>query len=207
MIKAPLKSCIYLIENHVTGKVYVGSAQNFRARSANHMQRLSSGNHHSVKLQNSFNKYGAHNFSIRPILYCSEENLIFYEQRAIDAYQSCAHGYNVNPVAGSNLGRKWSAEVRAKMSMSRKGVPLPRSGESRRGRIASEEHRLKISKALTGKPKTLAHKKALALSALGRTVSDEAREKMSLSRIGTKQSVETIEKRIATRIANRVSRQ
>lgn len=196
-----MKSGIYIIENALTpAKVYVGSALDLKARARNHMNLLSLGGHHSRKLQNAYNKHGKDIFSVRTLFYCTPEMLLFFEQRAIDALASSTIGYNVNPVAGSNLGRKFSEETRARMSVARKGKPCPRGAASRTGRHATPEHRVKISIALKGKKKAPKHCKSLSLSATGRILSEDTKKKMSASRVGKKQSQQTIAKRINSRL-------
>ena len=58
-------SGIYLIENTVNGKVYVGSAVNFNERFRVHNYYLSRGSHHSPKLQYAWNKYGEKSFTFK----------------------------------------------------------------------------------------------------------------------------------------------
>jgi predicted GIY-YIG superfamily endonuclease len=51
-----MKSGIYKIVNTKTGKIYIGSAQNIKCRFGNHLSELRRGVHHSIHLQNSYNK-------------------------------------------------------------------------------------------------------------------------------------------------------
>jgi hypothetical protein len=56
---------IYCIFNKITKKRYIGSASGkhgFRARWRNHKWRLRNGKHHSLYLQNAWNKYGEDSF-------------------------------------------------------------------------------------------------------------------------------------------------
>ena len=59
----PRKSGIYQIRNLVNGKVYVGSAVNLQHRRREHRSDLRNGNHHSIKLQRAYNKYGESSFA------------------------------------------------------------------------------------------------------------------------------------------------
>lgn len=191
-------SCIYAIENLVTGKKYIGSAKNFKRRKANHFDLLRRGRHHSIKLQRSYHKHGAEKFSIQPMIYCAAKDLLMYEQRAIDVYRAAEIGYNVNPAAGSNLGRRLSPKTRALLSAVRKGVPLPLSGFRRLGRKATQQHRENISAALKGKVRSIQHRERISASKRGIALSADTRAKMSAVRIGKKQSAETIAKRVAS---------
>lgn len=56
--------CVYLIYNRSTQRFYVGSTVNLRSRIKSHKVLLKKNEHHSEKLQRSFNKHGEHNFSV-----------------------------------------------------------------------------------------------------------------------------------------------
>jgi group I intron endonuclease len=53
---------IYAIKCLSSTKTYVGSTTNFQNRKSRHLNDLNKGNHHSKKLQRSWNKYGINNF-------------------------------------------------------------------------------------------------------------------------------------------------
>lgn len=137
---------IYKIENLINGKVYVGSAVNFKARVNLHIHRLRLKKHHSCKLQNSWNKYGEENFKFEIIELCEKDKLIEREQYYIDLYDSFNKGYNCNPKAGSNIGKKLTDEQKQKISQSKKGKPSNRIGSKH-----SEESKLKMSQIRKGK--------------------------------------------------------
>src|SRR5687767_14709555 len=101
-----LKSGVYLIRNAVNNKVYVGSAAYITSRWSNHRARLGKGNHHSIKLQRAWNKYGAEAFRFLVLIRVSKEQLIAAEQQWIDHFKAASQaGYNVSPKAGSAAGR------------------------------------------------------------------------------------------------------
>lgn len=176
-------SGIYAITNRVTGKSYIGSAVNIKQRWNSHLNQLRRGKHHSEKLQRSWMKHGEAQFLFNVILLCAKANLLFHEQSAIDAYQSVAFGYNMNPTAGSHLGAKQSDECKAKVSASKRGVKRePFSDECRAKMSAahkgdhprhiftkedvinrvgcklSEDHKAKVSKSLRGNSRALGFK-------------------------------------------------
>ncbi len=111
-------SGIYRIVNTKTSKVYIGSAINLHRRFITHYDILKRNVHHSKHLQNSFNKYGKDVFEIDILQKCDKENLLFHEQKWIDLTKSYDRrlGYNINPVAGSNLGITSSKATRDKIS-------------------------------------------------------------------------------------------
>src|SRR5688500_12196815 len=77
---------IYAIRNLVTGKVYVGSAQNIRRRHGEHQRMLRRGAHENPLLQKAWNKHGTDALAFKVMLICDQNDLIFFEQRALDCY-------------------------------------------------------------------------------------------------------------------------
>jgi group I intron endonuclease len=152
-------SGIYQIVNSTNGKQYIGSAVNLPARFSCHLHGLRHGNHFNSYLQNAWDKYGEDVFVFKVLLYCRKEDLIFYEQRALDVYNAL---YNLCPSAGNTLGRAFSEEAKMKMS------------EAHKGYKASEETRRKLSEVHKGRP---AHNK-------GVSPSEETRAKLSEVRKG-----------------------
>ena len=115
---------IYKIVNLVNGKMYIGSAANIKKRWLIHKNELRKHIHHSIKLQRAWNKYEGINFKFEIIEECEKEKLISREQYYIDLYDVVNNGYNCNPIAGSNLGRKLSNKTKKKMSESAKGKKM-----------------------------------------------------------------------------------
>lgn len=115
---------IYQIKNLVNGKVYIGSAVNFKKRWDHHKFRLKKGNHHSSHLQRSWEKYGGNVFIFEIIETVEDkENLLQREQYYLDKYESYNHtkGYNICPKAGTTLGVVCSDETKRKISEVKKG--------------------------------------------------------------------------------------
>jgi len=109
---------VYEIVNTLTGKRYIGSAVSLPKRWVNHRRRLVAGDHHTRPLQASWDKHGAGVFVFRPLILCSKENLLIYEQAAMDALNP---EFNVRRIARSNLGVRYSDEARARMSAALQG--------------------------------------------------------------------------------------
>jgi len=127
---------IYHILNTLNGKRYVGSAKCFKVRFSKHVSALSIGNHHARHLQSAYRKYGTDAFEFEPLLICAAEDLLFYEQRALDQMKP---EYNSSPTAGNTLGVKCSPERKRKIS------------EAHKGKKHSAEHRANISAGLVGR--------------------------------------------------------
>lgn len=132
---------IYVIINKLNGKRYVGSAKNFYKRRAKHFSDLFLNKHKNIHLQRSYNKYSKDFFEILILERIDvEDDLIPREQYYIDLIKP---EYNINPVAGSWLGRKHNPESLEKMSLAKIGRKL------------SNETKLKMSSSAIGKSKSI----------------------------------------------------
>jgi group I intron endonuclease len=185
---------IYQIRNHIDGKLYIGSAKSFRSRFRKHKTSLINGTHHAIKLQRSWSNYGADAFSFEPVLICSPDNLLMYEQLCMDAYDSYKSGYNSTIKANSALGIKRSKETREKIAKAKSGKALSGShkkaiSDGGKGRVKTAEERQKISLANTGKKKSPAHIEKMRQANLGKTYSDETKQKVSASLMGNSRAL------------------
>lgn len=136
---------VYQIKNLANGKVYVGSTVKLRRRIKDHLRELSGERHHSPYLQRSWKKYGPENFvvSVLEIVEgATKETLIPREQHWIDHFGAANKktGFNVLPMAYSNLGAKLSEETKAKIRLANINRPPP-----------TLEQRKQISEALKGR--------------------------------------------------------
>lgn len=184
-------SGVYEIKNLVNGKRYIGSAVDFGNRFRQHAQSLKRGDHHSIALQRAWVMYGPFAFQFNKLLVCSKENLIMYEQAAMDAMKP---EYNCAPRAGSRLGMKASDELRAKLSASR-----PKDFSPMKGKKHTEATKAKISASRKGKgggPMGEERKKRISEAHKGRVIDAEMRARISATLTGRKQSQETIAKRV-----------
>lgn len=166
-------SGIYTITNTANNKMYVGSAVHINNRFGEHKKLLKKGAHHSVKLQRAWDKYGAESFQFHPMLICAKADLIFFEQRAIDAFKAVSFGYNVSPTAGNTLGVRFSDESKKKISIALTGK------KNRLGAVLSDETKRKISASNTGKTLSDVTKTKIGAANIGKIVSDETKRRMS----------------------------
>ena len=174
-----MKSGIYLIKNIINKKVYIGSAVNIDKRWKEHKKLLKQGKHHSIHLQQAWDKYGEQSFKFEVLEEVQkQEHLLSYEQVYLDYYKSYEgdKGYNICKVAGSPLGLRRSEETKKKLSEAKTGIKF------------SEEHKQKLREAKTGIKFSEEHKQKLR-EAL-RNMSEEHKRKISEARIGTKLSEE-----------------
>lgn len=192
--KKIILSGVYKIINNINEKVYVGSSKNIRKRCLWHRSRLNSNKHHNKSLQRSWNKYGEENFSFEIIEISKEEHLIQREQYWIDVTECYKNenGYNFNRDATKpNLNKKFSAETRAKLSNSKKGIKRsPETIEKLRimnkgegnpfyGKRHSEESKRKMSEKHIGKELTESQLESLKMGRGKRFHTEETYRKLS----------------------------
>jgi group I intron endonuclease len=103
------KSGIYQISNNITNKCYIGSSFDLTTRLRNHVNMLKKNKHHSIHLQNSYNKNGTDNFSISILEFCEESKLLEKEQYYLDLHKP---QYNISLSSQSPMkGRKHSKKT------------------------------------------------------------------------------------------------
>lgn len=204
------QSCIYAIRNKKNGKIYIGSAADFLVRKRLHISTLNRNKHHSLYLQNSWNKHGADAFEFKPLIICAKKDLLLYEQRTLDEYRSYDPkiGYNICPIAGSPLGRKLTEEHKKKLSAALKGIirdekwRINNAAAQRRRKPRSDETRLKLSLAGKNRKFPPEVREKIAASKRGKPRSPETIEKMRLGMIGKKHTEEW--KRESSKRMNRI---
>lgn len=89
---------IYGIVNTITCKWYIGSTESFRDRAHRHYYYLKHNNHHSPKLQKSWNKYGEDCFEmiiLRKLNSKDKKNKNSIEEEFIKIFNSKDAGYNI----------------------------------------------------------------------------------------------------------------
>ena len=192
-----MKGIIYVAENTVNGKRYVGQTiRKFEERQAEHKkdsERI------DLKFYRAIRKYGWDNFNWAVIVE-GVENIVSLnrlEQYWIKELDTFKNGYNSTTggegyilsaetkkkISESLKGKHLSEETKKKMSESRKGRHLPEEtkkkiSESRKGRQLSEEQRQKLSESLKGEK----HPN------YGKHLSEETRRKLSESLKGANNS-------------------
>lgn len=154
-------SAVYAIRHVPTDRYYVGSAVNLYGRWKTHRSALSYERHTSPYLQNSWNAHDANEFQWIILESVPDKmKLIEVEQRWIDGLRATDRnrGFNLCPRAGSSLGRKHSAEFKAKKSL------VMRGNKFTLGHKLSDEHKMKIGLKSKGHPPNDAQKKAAELA-------------------------------------------
>jgi len=182
------QSGIYRIKNLETGAMYIGqTSETFASRWGRHRRALRALRHENEHLQRSYVKHGkgAFEYKILEVIpqgdmtdqefvdYLNEREIILIAEH--DTHQN---GYNMSDGGRGHLGRRLSAEHRAKLSAAAKGKPWSpeeRAAYETNGRNVTPETRAKISKTLMGNTNTLGH-----------TLSKEHKAKISAAQKGIK---------------------
>jgi group I intron endonuclease len=150
---------IYVIENAVSGEWYIGSAQNMRKRWQTHRSLLRAGNHHAVRLQASWGKYGEGAFRFIPLQVVPDKaRRLLLEQHFLN---TLTPPLNTSSNAHSCEGVKRSTETVAKIRVA----------------VTAPERLLRL-KAMAKRPKSAEHRARIAESRRGQRPSEETRAKL-----------------------------
>lgn len=157
--------------------IYVGSSNNIEKRIREHVGKLNSGKHRNARLLNTWRKYGAADFRIEPLEYVAIEQMVEREQYWLDALAPTCTIAVVTENGMRGLKRRpVSDETRLKMSI------------AQTGRKMSAETRLKMSMSRMGNK-----------NSVGRTATEATRKKLSDAKKGKKHSPEHVAKVAAKR--------
>lgn len=165
---------IYLIENDLNDKLYIGRTLDPHKREAAHFSDYSN----TLAIKSAIKKYGKEHFDFVILEACvSEEDLNNREKYWIVTLNTLSpFGYNLKE--GGKSGRPTEI-TRNRMRLAHKGVPL------------SNEHRSSIGISLLGHEVSEKTRLKISLSHRGLMHSDVSREKMSISHKGKKLSLKT----------------
>jgi len=200
-----LKAGIYKITNTANGKVYIGSAREFKERWKQHKSSLLSGKHHNKHLQGSFDKYGesVFVFEVLEVTKGTTKNRRNIEQKYINEYldrwEMC---YNLDKhTRNPQKHRAKSSEERSK-----------KISEANRKRWADPAYRKRVSEAMKNSwTQEVREEASKRLSGsgnpmAGRILSSETREKISRSSKEMWKD-ENIRKRIIKGLSDRTRKQ
>jgi hypothetical protein len=114
-------SVIYSIKCKQSKKQYIGSAVNYDKRKRHHLDRLHNKKHHNIHLQRAWDKYGEQSFYFEIMEEVEDTTIILEREQCYIDNIGMKNLYNINPTAGSNLGRKFSEKTRKLISDKVKG--------------------------------------------------------------------------------------
>ena len=215
-------SGLYIIRHGPSGKIYLGSAADLARRRSEHRRMLLRGAHENQHLQHAWNKSSQSGFTWNVLMYCHIDELLFYEQRAIESYSKhlgWRNLYNESPIAGSRLhvkhskatkekmrknntrhflGKHHSAATRDRISdLARKRWQDPVYREKHVGKQLSMETKQKIGASNSGRIPSEEVRMKISLALKGRVFSKTHKEKLTANRrafTGRQHTQETKEK-------------
>ena len=193
-----MHSGIYLIENKINGKKYIGQSIKIEKRWAK--EKFGQTNEY---LYQAFKKYGIENFSFIILEEIDKNNKELMNEREkfyISKYKTTDRnfGYNLTEGGDGSLGYKLTPEQCRSVSLALKGHSISEetkqkiresnSGEKSAwyGRKHKKESKEKIRNSLIGHSVSEATREKLRNANLGRKASEETKQKMSESRKGEK---------------------
>lgn len=197
-----MNSGIYVIQNLVNGKYYVGSAVRLQKRWKYHRWSLLKNRHGNRHLQNAWDKYGEQSFVFNVLEYVEPERLLDRETFWIQLLRATDrdYGYNIAFIAGSNLGTKRTDETKQKIGQKHRGKKLSQEQIEllRRvnlGRKLTDEAKAKIAVASRGRRHSESAKEKIRQAAYGNTRAlgfkhnNEFKEKCRLNNLGNKNAL------------------
>ena len=194
-----MTSGIYVIENMINNKKYIGQSVNVEKRLNNHKRMLVNNTHFNQHLQSSFNHYGLSDFNFRIIKECSEKDLDNWERWYIRVFntQNRECGYNI--LDGGAGGGCYTDEMKqkfSKMQIGEKnhmygvtGKKHPRYGKTHTNEVKQKlkelgQKRVGENNPFFGKKHSEETKQKISQANKGRNLwSDEDKQKMRKERL------------------------
>lgn len=172
--------CLYKLD-FPNGKSYIGITKNTaNKRFLGHARKAGKT---SCAVHHAIHKYGKDAVEVKTLVVAEYEYILSLEKAAILAYKTkVPNGYNLTDGGDGITGYKFTDEVRAKMSLSKKG------------KLKTEEHKAKISAAHIGKKMSRDAIDKKIASTIGWKHTKEAIERIRDGNLGRKASAETVEK-------------
>lgn len=204
---------IYRIRCIVNGRAYIGSSVNVERRFYLHRRDLLAGNHHSPRLQNAWNKYGADAFVFEVVEHVDDALfLVGREQNWLWNNESAL--LNCSMVAGSPLGVKRTEQQKQNMKAAKRAYFATEAGaaqlvemrEKLKGRIVTDEERARRSASAIGKYRgewTPERRAAHSIALTGRVMppaKPERGQKISAAKKGKQRSAEAVAASLASRL-------
>jgi len=170
-------SGVYKIRNIINNECYFGSATNIHVRWKKHLNLLKNGVHHSIRLQNAWNKHGKENFVFEIVLQCDVSSYRLRKKAeepflVKGEYNICKFVDRLPEMKGES---HWSF-----------GLPRPSDTREKISINAKERFKNKENHPMYNKKHSIASKMKMSKAAKGRTYSNELRELWSAQRTGEK---------------------
>jgi group I intron endonuclease len=164
---------IYKIESKFhPDRFYIGSAVNIKDRYKRHLWALQNNKHHSIKLQNHYNKYGEGDLCFSVMCVCEKDELIKSEQRYLDSLKPW---FNIAMIVGEPARHPHTPEAIQKIKDARKRQVISKesylkASESQKRYWQDETNKEQIAKR---SKKISVSKKALYKTAHGKELIEQ----------------------------------
>lgn len=150
------------------GKVYIGQSIDIKNRFNSYFKKYKK-NNSQIKLINSFNKYGVENHIFEIIEECEFDQLNTRERYWQDFFECLDKGLNCLLTSYNNKSGKMSEETKLKIK------------KANTGRIKSEKECLEISKRMSGRKLNDEIKQKISKTNKGKKHSQKTKDRMSKS--------------------------
>jgi group I intron endonuclease len=158
-----------------TGRIYIGQSEDIQERWKIYKRTVTYNyNTKQPRLLNSFKKYGIDSHTFEVIEECKVEELDTKERLYQELFNVLGRkGLNCVLTGTEKVPKVLSESTKSKIRKKLKGIPCKHSPEGllkikeNGKRIRSQEEREKLSKSLTGKPKSQSHRENLSKSTRG----------------------------------------
>ena len=171
---------IYVIENIVNHKFYIGQSININQRFHGHLSCLRRNCHNNLYLQRSWNKYKEENFKFYIIEECNQNDLNKKETKWCEYYKEVFGKENVYNLGHTGEVGTMSKEQRLKISNAKKEFYKNHPEALEQMSIARSGNKNAMH-GVCGKRHPM----------YGKHHTEEVRQKLRMLRLGTKQSEET----------------
>jgi len=115
---------IYMIENLIDKKKYIGQSKNIKSRMYSHRHFLKTNTHANKFLQESWNYHGVNNFKFEIIEVCEDCDLDYYEKLYVEKYKTANENFGYNQTSGGCLGAIKTTSYIENMRKSQKSIPI-----------------------------------------------------------------------------------
>lgn len=176
---------VYVIQNHVTGKSYVGqTTQQCDVRFQQHIRRIESS--HCKALASAIKKYGSDAFCCTVVFEATDQRALdLAEIDFINRLGTVAPaGYNLRD--GGSAGKHSAATCR-------------KISEALKGRGLSDQQKQRMRDRMLGTSPSQGTRAKIRAALIGRSLSEETRRKMGLARVGKRHTDESKRKMSANR--------
>lgn len=171
---------VYKITNTNNRRVYIGQSANISRRFSRHRWELKHNRHTDARLQADWNLYGSSVFTFDVIEECAESELLIREAYWIKFYGGINGGLVYNMLSCEDGHIPATIDKIHNTLVER----YQHNDHPTKGRIVSEEERLRMSISRKGHKHSEATKEKIRQGNIGKHLSEETKDKIRQARLG-----------------------